>query len=183
MKKLNIALIATFLLTISMAAPVTAGKPLSVLTMDEIPNQPIDGLRYGGVTFSFHVNGIPSTDAHYHAFGPLQLLYLDDPSIEGTASGTVVIEFDKPTTVIEFGVALNVWRHLRDAVIIKLYRPGVGLLRETIDLDAHPEIFWAEALYQYFGPAVKTVEISFRTDLFNPRFALDNLTFHKHPRR
>lgn len=181
MQRFNIVLIVTLVLVLLVASPVAAKKPLTTLTMDEIATQPVDGLSFSGVTFAFTVNGMPSTDANYHAYGPGQMEYVQDPSIEGTIYGTLVMVFDKPTTEVAFGVALETMYDVEDAVIVKLYRPGAGLLRETVDLDGHPVILWTEAQYTYSGPAVKTVEITFQPAFGASRFALDNLVFHKHP--
>src|SRR5262249_7821398 len=46
------------------------------LTFDELPFQPVNGLTYQGVTFGFTINGVASTDAHYHGSGPGQLKYV-----------------------------------------------------------------------------------------------------------
>ncbi len=86
--------------------------------------------------------------------------------------------FDQPTTVVEFGVALNTFQSLPAGVTVDLHRPGRGLLRQTISLSTSPNPSFTEGLFSYTGPAVKTVVIT--VDSANAfRFALDNLDFHK----
>ena len=174
------AIIVTLAVTalVLAAGPVLAAKPLTVLTFDEIPFQPVDGLNHNGVSFGFQIGGVLSTDAYYHSGGPGQTTYVQDPSLEGNAAGTLTLTFDQPTTVIEFGVVLSTFMPLPAGVTVDLYRPGKGMLRETVPLATSPMPFWTEGLFSYTGPAVKTVVVTF--DSVNAgRFALDNLTFHK----
>lgn len=162
--------------------PAIAKMKLTTLTFDEIPTQVVDGLSYSGVTFAFTVNGVPSTDAYYNRAGPGQIAYLQDPSLEGTDYGVLTLTFDKPTTVIEFGVARNTYGTYSNGATVELYRPGVGHLRESVMLETAPEVYWTEGWFSYTGPAVKTVVIYFEPlPSYSSRFAIDNLTFHKHP--
>ena len=173
-----VSLLLAVVLVFTTAGPVLAQKPLTTLTFDEISMQPVDGLNFKGVTFGFQIMGVPSLDARYYASGPGQIKYVQDPSLEGNASGTLTLTFDQPTTVVEFGVALNTGAPLPAGATVDLYRPGKGWIRQTIPLTTSPIIAWTEGLFSYSGPAVKTVVITFDW-LIASRFALDNLKFHK----
>ncbi|MCA9963413.1 MAG: hypothetical protein KC423_04190 [Anaerolineales bacterium] len=158
-----------------------AKKPLTTLLFDEVPFQPIDGLKVNGVDFQFQVNGTPSNDARYNTAGlPPLFEYVQCPCLEGNSRGVLTMTFDKPTTEIEFGVALNTVFPLPEGVTVELYRPGAGMLRQTVSLETSNEIFFTEGMFSYSGPAVKTMVITF--DWFHAaRFILDNLTYHEHP--
>lgn len=67
----------------------------------------MNGLSFKGVTFGFEIGGIPSADARYHALGPGSMTYVRDPSLEGASAGTLTLSFDRPTTLVEFGIARN----------------------------------------------------------------------------
>ena len=69
------------LMLFAFSAPALAERPLTTLTFDEFPSQPANGLSFNGVTFGFH----PEADARYGAGGPGNILYVQDPSLEGTS--------------------------------------------------------------------------------------------------
>jgi hypothetical protein len=173
-----VSLLIAIMLIGVIAGPVFAEKPLTTLTFDEIPFQPVDGLSFNGVHFGFQIGGASSTDANYNSAGPGQITYVNDPSLEGDAAGTLTLTFDQPTTVVEFGVALSTLQSLPAGVTVDLHRPGRGLLRQTISLSTSPNPSFTEGLFSYTGPAVKTVVITFDSASAS-RFALDNLDFHK----
>jgi hypothetical protein len=69
------------------AAPV-----MVTLTMGDLPTQSINGLVHPqGLTFGFTVGGVGDIDARYSAGGPGDLVFVQDPSIEGTTSGVLSI--------------------------------------------------------------------------------------------
>ncbi len=153
-------------------------RPLTTLTFDELPFQPVDGLSFQGVNFSFEIGGVPSSDAHYNSFGPGWVTHVQDPSLEGSAFGTLSLEFDKPTTIIEFGVTQSCGGpSIPDAVTVTLHRLGKGFVRETVDLTLDPLVSFVEGQYAYRGPAAKTMVVDF-TDSCG-RFAFDNLVYHE----
>lgn len=173
-----VSLLLAVVLVVTTAGPVLANKPLTTLTFDELPYQQVDGLNYNGVTFGFQINGVPSNDAWYHGVAPPGLTYVMPPNLEGNAMGTLTLTFDQPTTVVEFGVALNTGATLPAGAVVDLYRPGKGWIRQTIPLQTSPIPTFSEGLFTYSGPAVKTVVVNF--DQINAsRFILDNLKFHK----
>src|SRR4030042_1041498 len=73
-----------------------AANAAFTLTFDELPTQSVDGLSYNGITFGFKVGGNPSTDATYNAIGPGTLTYLQDPTLEGTPAGILILDFATP---------------------------------------------------------------------------------------
>jgi hypothetical protein len=114
MKKFSAICIVLMLMSGAANAAVT-------LTFDELPTQPVDGVSYNGVNFSFKVDWIPSTDAVYNGIGPGNLTYLQDASLEGTSAGVLILDFDKPTDQLDFGIALNSYTAVGTAYIVKLY--------------------------------------------------------------
>ena len=165
------------LLGVAFSTAAIAARPLTTLTFDELPVQPVDGLSIGGVTFGFRIGGIPSGDAVYNGFGPGVTTYVEDPSLEGSATGTLTLQFDHPTTILRFGIARNCLCTLTPGVSVQLSSPGgqhsQGLIsRPTTSLGT-----FSETLFSYVGPAIQTAVITFPSANDAGRFALDNLTF------
>lgn len=162
------------------ASVSSAAPPTTTLTFDELSFRPVDGLQFGGVTFGFQVAGSPSTDASYGAFGPGSITYVQDPSLEGNAAGTLTLRFDQPTTVLEFGLALSTFDALTPGARVELFNPG-GHSRGTIPLNTQSLISFTEGRFSYRGGAIGTAVITFEATA--GRFALDNLTFRASPPR
>ena len=170
------------LLTVaSMMAIVPSWGAIQTLTFDELPFVPVNNLTFMGVTFRFQVNGVPSTDAHYHAFGPGTLTYVQDPSLEGTAAGTLTLEFANPTPLLEFGVAMSTVGHR--VATVELFNASLvslGLFAvETNGLATDPGQFpFTEGKFSWFGGLVKRAVINFdNRSIPFLRFALDNLRY------
>jgi hypothetical protein len=157
----------------------SAAPPTTTLTFDELDFQPVDGLHFGGVTFAFQVGGLPSNDAFYGAFGPGRITYVQDPSLEGNAAGTLTMQFDHPTTVLEFGLALSTFGTLTPGARIELFNPG-GHSRGTLTLDTQSLVSFTEGRFSYRGGAIGAAVITFPSTAA-ARFALDNLTFRAQP--
>jgi hypothetical protein len=149
------------------------------LTFDELPTQPVDGLSYNGVTFSFKVDWVPSTDAVYNGIGPGTLTYLQDPTLEGTAAGVLILDFATPTDMLEFGVALNSYNAVSNAYVVKLYDSYYTPIG-TFTGDTSPLVRWSEGQFTYSGTRVRRAFIGFNDQDAN-RFAIDNLTFNPIP--
>lgn len=178
MKRFVLLLSLLVLVPFAFSAPALAAKPVTTLTFDEVPFQPVDGLSIGGVTFGFQIGGTPSTDAFYGGFGPGNTTYVQDPSLEGNSAGVLTLTFDQPTTVLEFGIARSCICTLTPGVSVELFKPGAaGNSREVITMTTSPLISFSEALFSYSGPAIQTAVISFPSSELAIRFALDNLTF------
>ena len=160
--------------TTAVGAPTT-------LDFSEIPFQSVDDLAYAGVTFDFKVNGVDSSDAFYNSFGPGALTYVDDPSLTGDAAGILRLDFDSPTSVINFGLALNTASALSPGFRVELFSPNLTPLGETL-VDVFPTagaLGFSENRFQYSGAPVSRAVIRF--DLQPGNFALDNLSFQPVP--
>ena len=48
----------------------------TLLTVDELKPQPVDGLSFMGITFTFTVDGKSSPDATYNSFGPGEIAFV-----------------------------------------------------------------------------------------------------------
>jgi hypothetical protein len=145
----------------------------------DIPAVACDGLNLEGVGYVFTIGPAPSADCTAGTLaGPGVTNHISRPNIEGSASGVLHLTFFVPTTKFSFGVAQST-TSLTQEVIINLNRPGVGLLRESITLITTADPIFVGARYEYDGPAVKTVTISFSN--IGGRFAIDNVTYFRPP--
>jgi len=171
MKKLLSILSVLMVLACSRAA----GAAPITLTFDELPFQPVDGLSFMGVTFHFTVGGVPSTNANYNSGGPGTITYVQDPSLEGDAAGTLTLDFDTPTPVLQFGVALAAVGSLATGCSIELFDSDLASIG-VIDVATASIISFTESRFSYRGRPVSRAVITFNSAAA-PRFALDNLTF------
>jgi hypothetical protein len=165
-------------LALAVAVPAWPERPLTTLTFDELPTQSIDGLSFKGVTFAFDDGGVASADAVYSGAGPGSITWVQDPSLEGAAKGTLTLILEQPTTVLEFGIARNCVCTLEPGVSVELFRPGASTSSSgTMTLTTSPLISFSEALFSYSGPAVHKAVITFSSPEIADRFSLDNLSF------
>lgn len=169
----RIGLFLTTLLFLTCATGAWAANTVK-LHFDELPFQPVDGLHYLGVTFGFAVGGVPSTDAHYNSFGPGQIRYVQDPSLEGSASGTLTIDFDNPTATLQFGVALSTTSTVDSGCQVQLFDSD-SLPLATYELVTSKIVSFDETRFSYRGRKVSEAVITFYAPA--GRFALDNLTY------
>ena len=172
MKKFSAICIVLVLMSGAANAAVT-------LTFDELPTQPVDGLSYNGVNFSFKVDWVPSTDAVYNGIGPGNLTYLQDASLEGTSAGVLILDFDKPTDQLDFGVALNSYNAVPTAYVVKLYDSSYTPI-DTLTGGTSPLVLWSEGQFTYSGTRVRRAVIGFNSQAAS-RFAIDNLTINPVP--
>ncbi|WP_435328230.1 hypothetical protein [Vibrio hannami] len=157
-------------------ASVNAEMPVFSETYDIEPAY-CEGLNLHGVMYSFTVDGSPSMACMAGTYtGPGITNNIDAPNIEGTSAGILHLTFDVPTTIISFGIAQNTFSG-NQAVYVDLYRPGVGLVREEVMLDLLADPGFVGGLFEYDGPAVKTMTISHST--ISSRFAIDNLMYFR----
>lgn len=160
------------------ASPVLAEKNVFTETFN-IPSVTCEGLSLNGVLYSFTVAGSPSLDCVAGtSFGPGFTNNIQAPNIEGNASGTLQLIFDKPTTDFGFGVAQNT-STAPQSVIVELYRPGAGLLRGEVVLTTTNDPSFVGGRFSYQGPAVKSVTIRFSRP--GERFAVDNVSYFRPP--
>jgi len=171
---LLVALAALLGSTVASAGNPEAGS-IQRLTFDELPFQPVDGLSYRGVTFNFTVGGVPSLDANYNSGGPGQLVFVQDPSLEGNATGVLTLTFDEPTNVLAFGAALSSGGTLRTGFAVELFAPD-GHSRSITAVRTRSLRGFTEGRFSYAGLAVKRAVIRFNPYVA-PRFAFDNLSY------
>ena len=153
------------------------GASSTTLNFDEIPFQSVDDLAYAGVTFDFKVGGADSTEAFYNSFGPGTLTFVDDPSLTGDSAGVLMLDFAVPTSVVEFGLALNTADELSPGFRVELFSPDLMTLGET-PVDVFPTagaLGFSENRFEYSGTPVSRAIIHFTHQPGS--FALDNLTF------
>jgi hypothetical protein len=162
-----------------MLASAGAANAAFTFTFDELPTQSVDGLSYGGVTFGFKVNWIPSTDAVYNDIGPGSLTYLQDASLEGNSSGVLLLDFDTPTDQLDFGIALNSYYAVPTAYVVKLYDSSYTPIG-TFTGGTSPLVLWSEGQFTYSGTRVRRAVIGFNDNAAG-RFAIDNLTINTIP--
>jgi hypothetical protein len=165
-----------------MFAVTAVAQPPAVIRFNELPPQPVNALTFNGVTFFFNVGGVPSTDATFRGFGPGSILFVQDPSLEGNAFGTLWILFDSPTGTpyVVFGLARSIFssRLLRGA-LVDLFDTNFSFIKRTA-LPTYPYVTFSENLFN--SPATTTrpirlVRIVFPNATLATRFALDNLTY------
>ena len=158
-----------------------AEKPIFVETYDGLSEVMVDGLVLHGVSYSCTVDGAPQGNLNDCVVRLPNWWSGENTIIAGDPKVLLHLTFDVPTTVFGFDVGFNTGDTKSDSVIVNLYRPGIGLLREEVFLDAITTNGWAVARYDYDGPAVKTVTIQFNpaSGLGGLRFGLDNLTYFR----
>lgn len=166
-----------FVFAVALLVGTTTARA-TVLTMDELPFQPVDGLSFSGVTFSFSVGGSPSLDAHYNSGGPGIITYVQDPSIEGDSSGLLGLDFATPTADLSFGVALSSFGTLSPGFSVKLFDSSLASLGVFL-VDTNSLISFTEGQFSYLGTPVARAVIDFENTA--GRFAFDNLTFSAVP--
>ena len=162
-----------------------ADKNIFIETYDNLPGTPCEGLALNDVSYSFTVAGAPSQDCTAGTMvGPGQTSDIQPPNIEGTAAGVLHLRFDVPTTEFGFGVALSTTNSPQpNSVIINLYRPGAGLLRQEIELTATSDPHFVGGHFDYSGPAVRTATIQFANGSSFSRFVVDNVSYFRPPNK
>ena len=170
------------LLTLLGVMSVAAAWAQSTTTIlfSELPGQPVAGLTFQGVTFSFQINGTNSGDAHFNSGGPGTLTYIADPSLEGNTSGVLGFHFTVPMSKISFGVAVASTGILNPGITVKLYDSNLNQI-DKIPLTLRPisPYVFSEGLFSTDQGSVSHVLIYFNTS--GPRFVVDNLTFTTAP--
>ncbi|HEY2019453.1 MAG TPA: hypothetical protein VGH38_38360 [Bryobacteraceae bacterium] len=145
------------------------------------PVTPCEGLALDDVLYGFTVGGAPSLDCTVGTVaGPGNTNDIHPPNIEGTAAGVLHLTFDQPTTDVSFGVALSTpVSPQTNSVIVNLYRPGAGLLRQELFLTTTSDPLFVGGRFVYSGPIVKSVTIQFSGPY--TRFVLDDLSYFRAP--
>ncbi len=160
------------------ASVTTRDGSNEILVFDEIPRQSIDGVSVGGVNFNFEINGVSSNGANYNSGGPGASAYWSCPCIEGPSEGTLIISFDSPTKLVEFGMARSTFSVLTPGFTV-LLKDDSGATIDEIDVNNSPvePSPFTGALFSYLstGESIKSLEVTFSTP--STRFAFDNLVY------
>jgi hypothetical protein len=154
-------------LALALASSSIAGV---ILTMDEVPFQPINNLMVtkGGVTFTFTDTNM----ANYNSAGPGIVTYVQDPSIEGFTQAQIVgITFSQAFNVVQLGLALETMAPTSPLATVNLYNGATLVLSTTFDSSLVDP--FAEGEFRYSGAAVNRITITPNT--VAPFFSLDNL--------
>ncbi len=144
------------------------------LTFDEL-SAPADGLTVKSVTFSYTLNGSPSDQAHYGAYGPGESLYISDPSLLGNPAGILGWTFAHAAESFEFGVGLNTSGLPVTAATVSIFDSGNALLA-AIPVTFVTELFFLEAKVSYAASDIRSVSIDFDESQAG-LFAVDNLIY------
>jgi hypothetical protein len=172
-----VALMAALTPVLVLAAPASAATVTKTLTFTELSPTPANGLHTSGVQFGFTVGGVSSTDATYGGSGPGTTKYVTDPVLEGNASGQLTLSFDKPTKLLQFGLALATGGSLTPGFTVNLFdRSGASLGSFPVNTQVYSHFIFTEARFTKKGLAIKKAVITF-DGADAPRFALDNLTY------
>ena len=169
---------ATLSLLLSLSLSLSEITAAATITFDELPFQSVDGLSFNGVAFDFRVDGVSSTEAHFASFaGSLDLTTISDPSLVGVSTGELQLEFDYPTSLLQFGAALSTADALNPGYTVELFDAssqslGVFPVNTTA---MGGELSFSEAMFSYNGaPAVRAI-VDFADEPGS--FALDNLIY------
>lgn len=138
--------------------------------MDEVDNQPIDGLTVskGGLEFSF---SNPDGTLYYNSAGPGDLTYVQDPSIQGDLS-EFSVSFSRPVNRIQFGLAEDSLVALTGALVTL----SSG---EVFSFDLSLVDPFAEGQFKYAGASVAgftLTPVAGSPDEGPFRLAFDNLS-------
>jgi hypothetical protein len=133
------------------AVLVPSSATAVTLTMDEVPNQLIDGLTVskGGMAFTF---SNPAHTLFYNSFGPGHVTYVQDPSIQGSSS-LLGVTFSVPVTSIRFGLA--------ESAFVPLF--GVSVILSDFSLHSFNLTLvdpFAEGQFVYSGAPVTGLFLS-----------------------
>jgi len=177
--KLNTGLIVkTYVLAlfITMTSDAFAEKPVFTQTFD-FDSMPCDGLEIDGVSYSSDTGDDPFDVCGAGVETPTTN-NIDSPGIQSGGNLVLDLEFETSTTVFGFGIAqLDTTTNVQ-SVVIELYRPGKGMLREVVLLDTMIDPEFSGARYDYTGPAVKFVTIKTAENYSFLRLAIDNITYN-----
>src|SRR4051812_16544775 len=164
------------LLGVLSAAVAYAQSNATTITFNELPAQPVNGLTFKGVSFTFKIAGVNSTDARFNANGPGTLTYISDPSLEGSTAGILGLDFAVPVSHLSFGVAVASTTVLTPGVTVSLYDSDFALVGK-IPVTTQPiaPYTFSEALFTEEQSSVSHVSLFFNNS--GQRFVLDNLSF------
>jgi hypothetical protein len=164
----------------------TAGRAASaenLVTCDELPPQPTNGVHVNGVEFYTYEpgeesGGLVPIASYYGDEGPGITAYVQDPSIVTSNEYTYNIlgmQFDTPTNNLQFGIALDEFGTFPDGACVDLYSANEDLLG-TFPLTTSSQFSYTEALFNYSGAPVKWAEVYINPEVADA-YAVDNIRF------
>ncbi len=165
----------TACLLLSIAWASSAGAAL--ITFDELPSQPADGVSLQGADFQFTIGGIPSTDAQFNslAFGSNTTVSLQGSTLAGSATGVLTIDFAQPISLLSFNLARLTNLTTTGATVSLFDSALTGFASTSVTIGN--VVTFSEAFYSYSGSTpVKRAVLTFNAAA-GPRFAIDNLAF------
>ncbi|MEZ6069156.1 MAG: DVUA0089 family protein [Pirellulales bacterium] len=146
-----------------------------IITFDELPAQPINGVSVDGVTFEFTIGGVASPLATFGSTGPGTTTFLSAPLADGPNAGILAWDFDKPVDTLSFGVALSTIAAVPVGFEVELFDAG-GSSLGVFPMATEPLVSFTEGLFEYAGPAVSRVVVDFNEAVAGA-FAVDNIKF------
>jgi hypothetical protein len=160
---MKIVALALLLAASSTAATVT-------LTMNEVPNQLIDGLvvSKGGLNFTF---ANAARTLFYNSSGPGTTTFVQDPSIQGGTT-QFSVGFSAPVSSLQFGMA-ELTSTLGQLATVDLFNAS-AVPFATVILNATLVDPFAEGLFSFSGGTVTNIRIT--PNAVPPALAFDNLT-------
>lgn len=143
------------------------------LTFDELgtgSSITANNLSISGVTFQFS----GGTALYNDSFGTAgNAALVSDPLLTGPTSGILTLNFEIPTTVLQFDIAMFSGEFISGAYTVTL--PGGGPLVE----DTAPIVLFSEGSFSYTGAPVSSAQVTFSSSA--PEFGIDNLVFSTAP--
>lgn len=175
--KTKFSFLLVLLLTLVISTqPAVAKKPLTTITFDDVVNVPgVYTWDADGATLEY-VDGTGAHIGDLDVLGPFT--YIQSMAFEGESDGDLVISFDRPTTVVGFGVAISENDAITDAIRVDLYGPGNSGLRETHFVSLSVLSRWSEGTFYYDGPAVTRIVIHVDDTYWFTGLWVDNIVFH-----
>jgi len=162
--------VCALLLTGMIAGP-DAEAAITTITMDELPTQLINGLSLKGVTFH------DTTGAIFNSPNGGQQTYTQDPTILGSATDVITVDFAQPTPFVQFGMSLSFRFPLTPGFSVELFDPSLTSLGITsVNTSVLPGDVFTEGQFTHAGALVSRLVITF-PPAFDLDFGFDNLSF------
>src|SRR4051794_20534902 len=133
-----------------------------LVTFDELPFQPLNGVSLKGVTFNFAISGSASTDATFNTLvGPGGVApFIIPPNVEGNSLGTLTFTFAQPSSAISFGLARNVPIGTSGATV-ELFSGSTSLGSSSVLVSLPPAFPFPDGLYSSSATNVTRGVITF----------------------
>ncbi len=172
---MRLRLLLSAALLLGAVSTMAQAQGFTLLTMDEVPNQPIPvgGLTVKNITFSCNVAGCAS----YNAPNGGVEAFVQDPSIEGITAGTVLtITLGNPTTHLQFGVALSTFGPVTAGMVVQLKDTSNANIGGPISVNTQSLVNFTEGFFSANteGRLIGSAVVTFNAGAASA-FAIDNL--------